>query len=173
MSQPRIDIFRLAEQMMRMSDDAWARHSNPKSVYSRIAILPLITLAIWSRLWLGWFSLIPLAACLAWTWWNPRAFAAPEHTDNWASRGTFGERVFLRRGSVPVPTHHLFWARFLTFVSAVGLVPWVYGLWTLNISATLLGLVLIIGGKVWLVDRMVWIYQDMKDQDSEYAGWLR
>lgn len=42
-----------------MSEDAWARHANPWSVWTRIATaLPLLILAVWSRVWLGWRSLI-------------------------------------------------------------------------------------------------------------------
>lgn len=173
MARQGFDIFKFAERLMQMDDAAWARHSNPKSVYSRFSVLPLITLAIWSRVWLGWGCLAPLALAMLWTWWNPRAFSAPSHTDSWASRGTFGERVFLNRAATPVPDHHLMWARILAWVSGLGLVPWIYGLWSLDLSATLLGLVLIVGGKVWFVDRMVWIYQDMKDTDPVYASWLR
>ena len=173
MGKGPFDLFSAAERLMQMDDAAWARHANPKSVYSRIGILPLITLALWSRIWLGWWCLVPLLATVVWIWWNPRAFPAPQTTDHWASRGTFGERVFLNRHVVPVPQHHLIWARRLTWVSAIGLVPWIYGLWVLNPWATLTGVLLIVGGKIWFVDRMVWLYQDMKDTDPTYAAWLR
>lgn len=173
MAKPRLDLFAGAERLMGMDDAVWAAHCNPWSVYSRFSVLPLITLAIWSRLWLGWGCLVPLAFTLCWAWWNPRAFGPPRHTDSWAARGTFGERVFLNRKTLPIPAHHLTWAHVLTWVSAAGLAPWVYGLWTLEFWPTLLGLALIIGGKVWFVDRMVWVYQDMKDQDPVYASWLR
>ena len=158
---------------MQMDDSTWAAHANPLSVYSRFSALPLITLAVWSRIWLGWGFLFPLALTLVWTWWNPRAFRPPRHTDSWAAQGTFGERVFLNRAALPVPEHHVRWAYILTLVSAAGIFPWAYGLWVLQIWPLLLGLTLIIGGKVWFVDRMVWLYQDMKDQDPTYASWMR
>lgn len=169
----RRDIFALSERAMRMDEDAWARHANPLSVFSRFSILPLLSLAIWSRTWLGWWSLVLIAVVLFWTWWNPRAFGPPRSTDRWASRGTFGERVFLNRHVIPIPEHHLIWAKGLTLVSAIGVVPWVYGLWAFDSSSTLLGLALIIGGKTWFVDRMVWLYQDMSDADPTYQSWIR
>lgn len=169
----QIDPYALSERLMQMDDSAWARHANPLSVYSRFSALPFLTLAIWSRDWLGWWCLLPLMAALFWIWWNPRAFAAPVSTDSWAAHGTFGERVFLNRHRVSIPDHHARWAHRLTWVSAAGIVPWVYGLWTLNLSATVLGIALIVGGKVWFVDRMVWLYQDMKDADPTYSSWLR
>lgn len=47
-----------------------------------------------------------------------------------------------------------------------------YGLFVYDALATILGLVLIVLGKLWFLDRMVWLYQDMKDRDGEYASWL-
>ncbi|MEX5563511.1 DUF6653 family protein [Pseudophaeobacter sp. 1A16562] len=111
MPVPRIDIFALSERLMAMDDAAWARHANPLSVYSRVSILPLMTLAVWSHLWLGWGALAPVALVLIWTWWNPRAFGPPATTDSWAARGTFGERVFLNRAKVPIPPHHAQWGQ--------------------------------------------------------------
>jgi len=79
------DIFALSERMMAMDDAAWARHANPLSVYSRMSILPLMTLAVFSRVWLGWGALLPIGLVILWTWWNPRAFAAPSNTKSWAA----------------------------------------------------------------------------------------
>ena len=61
----------------------------------------------------------------------------------------------------------------LGFGSAVGIIPLVWGLWSLDVTMTLLGLVLVVLPKVWFVDRMVWLYEDMKDTDPTYASWLR
>nr|WP_238997445.1 DUF6653 family protein [Mycolicibacterium sp. CBMA 361] len=38
-----------------MTDAAWRRHANPWSVWTRFAAIPLMMLAIWSRVW-GWPS---------------------------------------------------------------------------------------------------------------------
>ena len=173
MARHRFDLFAASERLMKMDDAAWARHANPWSVFSRMSVLPLITLAIWSRVWLGWGALLPVLLVLTWTWWNPRAFTPPASTDNWASRGTFGERVFLNRAQVPVPRHHEMWAKGLTWVSGIGVIPWVHGLWALNPGTALAGLILMIGGKLWFVDRMAWLYQDMQDKHPGYARWLR
>lgn len=164
-------LFRGAERLMGMDDAAWARHANPWSGYSRFTVLPLIVLAIWARVWLGWFALLPLAASIAWAWLNPRAFAPPRSIDAWVTHGVFGERAFLNRASVPIPEHHISWAYLLTAVSALGVPPLVYGLWVFDLAWTLLGLVLTIGGKVWFVDRMAWLWADMKDADPRYRAW--
>ncbi len=43
-------------------EDAWRRHANPWSVYTRIPIPLLLVAAIWSRAWIGWWSLVPIGA---------------------------------------------------------------------------------------------------------------
>ena len=168
-----MDIFKAAEGLMRMDDATWMRHANPLSVWTRFTCLPLLILAIWSRVWLGWWALVPISIAVFWTWLNPRAFPVPKRTDNWASKGTFGERVFLNRGAVPIPEHHLRWAIVLGVLSATGLPPLVWGLWQLDITMTVLGAVLLVLPKVWFVDRMVWLYEDMKDKHPNYAAWLK
>ena len=168
-----MDLFKASERLMAMDDAAWARHANPWSVWSRFSCLPLLALAMWSRAWIDWWALVPLALALLWTWYNPRAFGPPATTDTWASKGTFGERVFLNRKAIPVPGHHARATRCLTIVSAAGAAILVYGLVVLSAWATICGLVVTVGAKAWLVDRMVWLYEDMKDDAPEYAGWLR
>ena len=167
------DIFALSEHLMAMDDAAWARHANSWSVYSRMMVLPLMTAAILSRAWLGWGALVPVALVLLWTWWNPRAFAPPAHTESWAARGTFGERIFLNRAETPVPAHHLRWAKALAWASGLGALPWAWGLWSYDPGLILTGLTLMIGGKLWFVDRMAWLYQDMSAASPHYAAWHR
>ncbi|NNE79862.1 MAG: hypothetical protein HKN18_06265 [Silicimonas sp.] len=168
-----MDLFNLAERGMGMTEDTWMRHANPLSVWTRFTCLPLLILAIWSRIWLGWWALGLVALAMLWTWVNPRAFPVPENTDNWASKGTFGERVFLNRRNIPIPAHHRRWAFALGALSAIGLPPLVWGVWQLDVAITVLGTVLVVLPKVWFVDRMVWLYEDMKDASPDYAAWLR
>ncbi|QMU58922.1 MAG: hypothetical protein GKR98_12410 [Boseongicola sp.] len=168
-----MDAFDATERSMGMKDATWARHANPWSVWTRFTCLPLLILAIWSRDWFGWYSLVPIALACLWIWWNPRAFPVPASTDNWASKGTFGERIFLNRKTIPIPQHHLRWAYVLGFASAIGIPPLIWGLWTLDFEWTLIGAILTVLPKVWFVDRMVWLYEDRKDSDPTYQSWLR
>lgn len=155
-----MDVYKGAEKVMGMDAEAWARHTNPLSVYSRMTCLPLIALAIWSRVWFGWWALIPLAAALTWTWLNPRLFSAPKSLDNWASKGVLGEQIFLDRANRNIADHHVRMAKILTGVSVVGMVILAWGLWVLHGWAVILGLLVTIVPKLWFVDRMVWILQD-------------
>jgi hypothetical protein len=70
--------------MAILSDETWMRHANPWSVWTRYAAFPLLVLAIWSRVWLGWGALVAVAIIIAWLIWNPRAFPPPASTRNWA-----------------------------------------------------------------------------------------
>ncbi len=168
-----MDIFARAEKMMSMDDSTWMRHASPWSVWTRfLTMVPLISLAFWSRAWLGWYALIPIALTFFWVWYNPRAFPPPRSTDNWASKGTFGERIFLERRHKDIAPHHLRAVTILTVFSFMGALIWVYGLYALNVWATVAGVIGVVLPKAWFVDRMVWIYEDMKDTDPKYAVWL-
>lgn len=164
---------RWLENLMAMDEATWARHANPWSVWTRVPVLPLFALAVWSRAWLSWWCLVPAGLLVLWTLYNPRAFPPPAITDTWASKATFGERVWLNRKAVPIPDHHARFAHILSAVSAIGLLPMAYGLWAYEPFATGLGVVLVIIGKLWFLDRMVWLYDNMRVVHPDYAAWLR
>jgi hypothetical protein len=132
----------------------------------------LIALAVWSRTWIGWYCLIPVAAALLWTVLNPRLFAVPSSTRSWASRGVFGERVDADRPAKPIPR------RFVSAVpnvanalSAIGLAIVVYGLVVLTVWPVVTGIVLVHTSKLWYIDRMVLLFDDVKHRDPEVASW--
>ena len=166
-----MDLFSASERLMAMDDAAWRRHANPWSVYTRLSCLPLIALSIYSRAVLGWWALVPLALALGWTLLNPRVFPAPARTDGWASKGTFGERIFLNRRAVPIPERHARMAAILTSVSVAGLAVMAWGLVVLDPWAAACGVAVAILAKLWFVDRMVWLYEDMAPRHPAYAAW--
>src|SRR4051794_8466517 len=53
---------------------------------------------------------------------------------------------------------------------AIGLVPLVYGLVQLDVTTTVLGLLIVQGAKFWYLDRMVLLFDDVKHR-PEYAAW--
>lgn len=83
-----------------------------------------------------------------------------------------GERVWINRKDIPVPIHHYKIIKILTAISGIGAVICVYGLIVLSIWPTVFGIVVVILGKTWFLDRMVWVYEEMKDNNSEYRSWL-
>lgn len=159
-------------RLFAMDACTWERHANPWSVWTRVAAFPLLVLAIWSRAWLGWWALAPVAAMILFLWLNPRLFPPPASTRSWAARAVLGERVWLNRAAVPIPEHHRQMAMILSIVPLGGLVPLAWGLAAYDVALTMLGLAVAMVGKLWFVDRMVWLFEDMKDR-PEYRDWLR
>jgi len=159
--------------LFRMDDETWARHASPWSVWTRVATGPLLLLALWSHVWLGWWALGPIALVLVWTWLNPRLFPAPRSIDHWAAKATFGERVWLNRANVPIPSHHAKAANILSAVAAIGVLAGVAGALLNNLAMTLAGGIAGWFAKMWFCDRMVWLYEDMKDVKPEYRFWHR
>jgi hypothetical protein len=167
-----MDWGRAIASSLSMTEGVWRRHANPWSVWTRLLILPLFGLAVWSRVWIGWWSVLPVLLIAAWAWLNPRVFPVPASTSNWASKAVLGERVWLARDTLPIPDHHARAATLLSVLSAVGVPFYAFGLYALQIWPALLGLTLIFFGKLWFVDRMVWLYEDMMDRSPEYRSWL-
>ncbi len=164
-----MDVFEAASRAFAMSDAAWRRHANPWSGWTRLFLgLPLIALAIWSRVWLGWGALVLLAALAVWLWLNPRLFPEPAHFDAWVSRAVLGEKVFLEHRDA-LPRHHVRMAHVLAWASLPGLVILAVGLWAYWPGWVLTGIVLTVLPKLWFLDRMVWILQDW--QEAGGAVW--
>jgi hypothetical protein len=171
-SNVSLKLERKIAHYFRMNEEAWARHANPWSGWTRNTCLPLLIIAIWSRAWLGWWALVSVALAVLWMWLNPRIFPKPCSTNNWASKAVLGERVWLNRDEVPVPEHHRIVPLVLNAVSTIGTVFLIWGLIALEVWPTLLGTAIVYLGKLWFVDRMVWLYEDMKDATPEYKSWL-
>jgi hypothetical protein len=143
------------------SNRQWQGHANPWSVYTRMPILPLLSIAIWSRVWIGWWALVPVGLMLVWTIVNPRIFPPPRSFGSWAARGVLGESYWAARKETPVPSRHRLAPVLLTAVSAVGFPFWVWGLVSLEPWLTAFGLVIQMGAKLWFFDRMALLYDDM------------
>jgi hypothetical protein len=168
-----MDKGNMATRLFGMNERAWERHASPWSVWTRIASLPVLLLAIWSHAWLGVWALAPVALVMLWLWLNPRLFPAPARTDAWSAKATFGERVSLNRKSVPVPDHHVRVAHILIAVSAAGFAVALVGALLNDLLMTISGGLVAWFSKMWFCDRMVWLYEDMKDKHPPYAAWSR
>lgn len=159
-------------KLFAMSDETWERHANPWSVWTRFSALPLVIVAVWSRVWIDSWSWALVALSVLWIWLNPRLFPKPKSTHNWASKAVLGERVWLNRNQIRVPKIHRIAPHLLSALSGTGLVFVIWGLWKLQVWPTIFGTTLIYSGKVWFLDRMVWLYEDMKESNPQYASWL-
>jgi hypothetical protein len=168
-----MDLPRLLASAMSMSDETWQRHASPWSVYTRMPTIAFLLASIWSHTTIGWWAIVAFGAVAAWAWLNPRLFPPPRSTDNWASRATFGERIWLDRARIPIPRHHAAMARFLCLVAASGFFVSVVGAWLNEPISTVAGGCVTFLAKLWFCDRMVWLFENMQVVEPSYRAWIR
>ncbi|MGO4527111.1 DUF6653 family protein [Microvirga sp. 2MCAF35] len=164
---------RFAARLFRMDERTWERHASPWSVWSRVASLPLLLLAIWSHAWIGLWAVPATGLVFLWLWINPRLFPAPARTDTWSAKVTFGERAFMNRATIPVPDHHVKVANLLMAASGIGFIVALAGAVMNDLLMTVAGGLAAWFAKMWFCDRMVWLFDDMKDRNPAYAAWVR
>ena len=143
-------VYHLAERLMGMDAEIWRRHANPWSVFTRFLALPLLVLAIWSHVWIGWWAVAAIVLACFWIWLNPRLFAPPVRLDSWAARGVMGERVFIGRRD-EIARHHRLWADGLAWASLPGLIVLACGLIWTDPVWTIFGTVLAMLPKLWFL----------------------
>ncbi len=159
-----MDIYTFAERLMKMDDATWRRHANPLSGWTRFlfGMAPLF-LAIYARVWIGWWALPLALLVVVWIWLNPRLFAEPKDYGAWMSRGVLGERIWLARDRYDVPAHHVPVAHATTVFAAVFALCAIWGVIVLDPWTTALGVAGTIVSKAWFVDRMVWLHVDLTE----------
>ncbi|MFG1620483.1 DUF6653 family protein [Kribbella sp. NPDC049227] len=163
-------------RMFGLEGGNWMRHANPVSVWTRFAVLPLLAISVWSRDWIGWWSLILIGLSLVFMVVNPVLFPAPSSTRHWTSKAMFGERIWADRNSVEIPDQfRLSRTPNVTYGFQVfGMALLTYGLVVLGppgLIAAVAGLVIVQCAKAWCLDRMVLLFEDMKSRRPEYARW--
>lgn len=147
-----------------LKGEAWRRHANPWSVYTRIPIPAAIAAAIWTYDWIGWWSLVPVGVVCLWTAINPTLFPPPRSLDHWASKAVLGEPYWSNRKNVPIPVRHRVAPKILLGINTVGVPFVVWGLVVLDFWMVLFGLAVHMAGKNWFLDRMALLYDDMGPQ---------
>ncbi|GGP73984.1 DUF6653 family protein [Saccharothrix coeruleofusca] len=164
-----MDVTDRIAKTFHMDDEAWRRHANPWSVWTRFAAVPALLVAIWSRTWIGWWSLLPIGVVVAWLFVNPRAFPPVEHPESWASRGIYGERVWLRDRD-RVPPDHRAVLRLLVLLGLVafGLIVW--GLVALRVWPTVFGATVLILAQLWRIDRFTRLWENARPGAAGGAG---
>lgn len=165
-------LERKIAKAFNLTDENWMKHSNPWSVWTRYSVLPFIVLAFWSRIWIGWYCLIPGLGAILWMFFNPIFFPKPKSTKNWASRAVLGERVYLNRDNIEIPKiHQSPIHKILNGISSIGMVLSIWAMVYYSVWAAVLGVALAYLGKSWYLDRMVWLYNDTKESNDQYKSW--
>jgi hypothetical protein len=145
-----------------LTEDNWEKHANPLCVLTRYASLPLIILTFWSRVWLDWWSVIPIIVALGWMILNPWLFKNAASTNNWASKSVIGELVLQNMDRVAIPEHHKKIIRILKNLFVTGLLLSIIAIIELNLWLAVLSVVIVYASRSWFMDRMVWLYEDMR-----------
>ena len=160
-------------RLMSMSDEVWERHSNPWSGWTRLALFPLWFLAIWSRVWIGWWALLPIAVLLICTWLNPRVF--PRHTDDrsWMTRAVLGERMFIERRIRPIPPDDVRTGHVLNILALAALGVALYGFLRAHFAFALAGWLFAGFFKILFVARMARLYSRTKQEGGGRGNELR
>ncbi|MFC7059665.1 DUF6653 family protein [Halovenus salina] len=161
-----MNVEKSLARLFGLEGERWLRHANPKSVYSRFPVLVLIAISVWSRVWVGRYFLAPLVATLLWTFLNPRLFSKPDSFTSWATKGVLGERIWKERDSYDIPTVWAWQTHALNAVQLVAMGPFLFGLYELQVWMTITGLTVAFLGKIWFFDRMVWLFEDRRENET-------
>ncbi|MDP4510559.1 DUF6653 family protein [Nonomuraea turcica] len=136
-------------QTFGMTDQAWKRHANPWSVWTRFAAIPAMETAVWSRAWLGWWCLIGVAAVIAWLWLNVHIFG-PVEPVSWAAKGIYGEQLHVT-GHAPRAHQRVLRWLIAAGLAGFGFIAW--GLAALSIWPLIFGTTLLVLAQLWRIDR--------------------
>ena len=152
---------------MAMDDETWARHANPWSVWTRLAAIPAFALAVYARVWIGWWCLIPIGLIVIFLWLNTRIFAKATTDERWETRAIRGEQLWLARKENPIPEHHNTATFWIVFGSCVAIVPLAVGLVMLDPWAVALGVAGMFFGQLWFLDRLAWLYAETHNSEGK------
>lgn len=162
-------VYARLERLMAMDERSWRRHANPWSGWTRITGLPLLVLAAWSRVWIGWWAMAAVALAFLWIWLNPRIFPEPGSHAAWMTRAVLGERILLEHRDA-IPAGHRRAADVLSWLAAPGVILTVWGIAVLWWEAAVFGMALTILAKMWFLDRMVWLHRDWAGAGRDVPG---
>ncbi|GLY64867.1 DUF6653 family protein [Amycolatopsis taiwanensis] len=142
-----------------MTDEAWKRHANAWSVWSRMAGLAPILAPIFFRQTLGWWALAIIVPGIAWMWLNPRAFKPVYHPTKWAEKGIYGEKLWSAGKSAALAGHRTA-MRLLIGLAGAGALIMIYGLVFIEAWPAIFGITLVLLSQLWQIDRFVSIYDE-------------
>ena len=99
---------------------------------------------------------------------EPTAIRCAGVDEERASKSVFGERIWTDRRNTQIPEQ--FTSRVPNLANAyscIGLAMLVYGMVALDVWMTIAGIVIVHGGKLWYLDRMVLLFEDMKRRNPQ------
>lgn len=152
--------------MQNMSDEMWKRHANPWSVWTRFAAIPAFMVAVWSRVWIGSWSLLPIILVVIWLYLNVFIFPPIHKPQSWASKGIYGEKLWLGKRS-ELPGHYDTIQKWLIILGLAGMALIGWGLYQLHFWGSLLGAVVLILAQLWRIDRFSTLYDLLASTETK------
>ncbi|MDF1695779.1 MAG: hypothetical protein P1U56_08115 [Saprospiraceae bacterium] len=148
-----------------------AKNTNPFNVLTQYLLLPILIVLLWNRQWLGWIYIFPLVLIMYWLIFNP-VFPKYSSKNRWASKAILGTDIYLNRDKIPIPTHHkIVILQFLQVIFFCGVVGSIGSAIYYSICGVTIGMTVAYLTRSWILDRMVWLYEDMKDTKEELEQW--
>lgn len=78
----------------------------------------------------------------------------------------------MNRDKIAIPEiHRLPLLKILNTISSIGMLLSIWAIVYYSVWGAVTGVALAYLGKSWYLDRMVWLYEDMKDQNETYKQW--
>jgi len=134
------------------NEEVWARRRHPLSFWMRLAVLPLLGATLWIRSIFDPGFLVLLVLLIVVAWASERIFPAPDDTKAWAVRASEGERLF-SQGLPPFDSSRGL-VRALTVIGSLGTLIMVSGSILFDLTTTIVGVIVMLGGKLVAFDRM-------------------
>lgn len=163
-----------------MSDSAWAlqrnetiwrRRTHPASFALRLALVPLMGAAIWSRAWIDPGFLVILLVLVVGAWVAERAFPVPTGAPSWATRAALGEWLASTRPAhVDLPAGLV---RTLGVVATIGTIVMVSGAILYDAGLFLGGAIVMLACKLVAFDRLARAWSAAAAADPEVDAWRR
>jgi hypothetical protein len=82
-----------------------------------------------------------------------------------------GERIWQQREAYDIPRVFSVQTHVLNLTQVVGLVPFIWGMYTLNFWMTMTGMAVAFLAKTWFFDRMVFLFEDRRHR-ADVQAWL-
>jgi len=118
-------------------------------------------LAVWSRVWLGRWALVPVAVVVVWLIINPVAFRPVVEPTAWVSKAVYGEQIWLTQRD-RAPAVYRTMMRWLIAAGLAGFLFIAWGLWALDVWPTVYGATLVVFSQLWQLDRMRLLYDELQ-----------
>jgi hypothetical protein len=135
--------------MAILSEQAWTRHSNPWSGWTRVLTMPALAFGLYSHN--AWV----FGGVVLWAIVNPLVFPPPKRVDNWMSKGVLGEQLYYQDGKKfkkDLPTA-------LALLNVPVFAYFMYAGWQQQLIPMILSGLLVMTIKFWFIDRMVFSYE--------------